>query len=172
MCPTGTSLRPVNITGNPKSEFRGAFEVIDVDHDGKISGEDLRSFYASFFGNDEDEMIRAMIAVADANKDGYVQYDEFEKVLKEKKEGKGKENIYADDDNNDSEMMEEVFKVMDKDGDGRLGVDDLKSYLNWAGIKVNDDEVNAMIMLGCNEGDVKDGVSFYGFIDILKHLES
>ncbi|KMT16288.1 hypothetical protein BVRB_3g054380 [Beta vulgaris subsp. vulgaris] len=161
MCPTGTSLPPTNISGEATSDFRQAFEVIDVDHDGKISGEDLRSFYAANSGTvDDEEMIKSMILVADANKDGYVQYDEFERVLN--KGRTRREKSYGD-----GGVMEEMFKVMDKDGDGKLGVDDLKSYLRLAGIEVVDDEIKAMIKLGCGGGDERDGVSFNGFLDIL-----
>ncbi|KNA18508.1 hypothetical protein SOVF_070110 [Spinacia oleracea] len=166
MCPTGTSLRPSSITDEPTSEFRRAFEVIDFDHDGKISGEDLRLFYTSFSGSgDDDEMIKAMISVADANKDGYVQYDEFEKVLKERRVKGMKEKSYGN-----GAVMEEVFKVMDKDGDGRLGVNDLSDYLRLAGIEIANDEIKAMIKLGCGGGDEKDGVSFDGFVNIFGSL--
>ncbi|XVF58824.1 hypothetical protein PTKIN_Ptkin07bG0097200 [Pterospermum kingtungense] len=49
--------------------------------------------------------------------------------------------------------MEDVFKVMDKDGDGRLSHDDLKSYMNRAGFSATKEDIKAMIRLG--GGDVK-----------------
>lgn len=110
-------------------------------------------------------MVKAMITVADANKDGYVQYEEFEGVLKEKSDRGKKEKSYGD-----GGVMEEVFKVMDKDGDGRLGVNDLRDYLRFAGIEVGDDEIKAMIKLGCNGGDERNGVSFDGFVNIFGTL--
>ncbi|CAO2821462.1 unnamed protein product [Amaranthus hypochondriacus] len=175
MCPTGTALRPENFSDElsseyeTTSEYRQAFEVIDYDHDGKISGDDLRSFYASISGagDDEEEIIKAMISVADANKDGYVQYNEFEKFLKERIE-KEKAKNQNQKSYGDGGVMEEVFKVMDKDGDGKLGIDDLKTYLRMAGIEVQDDEIKSMIKLGCGDrdGDCRDGVSFDGFLNI------
>lgn len=53
-----------NITSLPS-----AFDILDVDRDGKISHEDLKVFYADA----GDEMIGTMM-----NKDGYVEYEEFE----------------------------------------------------------------------------------------------
>ncbi|XP_024047958.1 probable calcium-binding protein CML10 isoform X1 [Citrus clementina] len=57
--------------------------------------------------------------------------------------------------------MEDVFKVMDKDGDGRLSHDDLKSYMNCAGFAATDDDIKAMIRLGGE--DENDGVSSPSF---------
>ncbi|XP_021774280.1 calmodulin-like [Chenopodium quinoa] len=167
MCPTGTTLTPASFSDEPTSGFRRAFDVLDFDHDGKISGKDLRSFYSSFSGSgDDEEMIKAMISVADANKDGYVQYDEFEKILKERREKEKVEKSYGD-----GGVMEEMFKVMDKDGDGILGVNDLKDYLKLAGLEVGDDEIKAMIKMGCGHGgDGTNGVSFDGFVNIFGSL--
>lgn len=164
MCPTGTSLAPAKST----SEFRRAFDVIDADHDGKISGDDLRRFYANVTGagdGGDEELIKAMISVADANKDGFVQFDEFERVLKvqnwhDGKNGGKEERCYGE-----GGVMVEVFKVMDQDGDGRLGLNDLRSYLGRVGLAVGDDEIKAMIRLG--GGDEREGVSFDGLVNIL-----
>lgn len=144
MCPTGTSLHP-----SPKTpDLRSAFDVLDADCDGKISRSDLRSFYG---GNTDEDTIGTMISHADFNKDGYVEYDEFEKVL-----GKRKGEIG---------VMEEAFRVMDRDGDGKVGHGDLKSYLGWAGFDASDDDIKAMIRLG--GGDYNGGVTYDGFLKIL-----
>ncbi|CAI9291981.1 unnamed protein product [Lactuca saligna] len=147
MCPTGTSLSlwPArNI-----SDLRSAFEVLDTDHDGKISREDLKTSYADA----DDEVIATMMTVADYNKDGYVEYDEFEKVLRSDYSGNGG-------------VMADVFKSMDRDGDGKVGNGDLTSYLSSAGFEVNDDEIKAMLGLGGIDGGA-DGVTFDEFLKIL-----
>jgi calmodulin len=54
---------------------------------------------------------------------------------------------------------------MDRDGDGKLSHEDLKSYMNWAGFAATDEEINAMIKFG--GGDQNGGVSFDGLIRIL-----
>ncbi|XP_022741918.1 calmodulin-like [Durio zibethinus] len=156
MCPTERNLsRPEKTSSGPN--FRSAFEVLDADRDGKISREDLRRFYAGFSngntGFDDDEIIGTMISLADSNRDGFVDYEEFERVLggsKKMASGFG--------------VVEDVFKVMDKDGDGRLSHDDLKSYMNWAGFSASDEDIKAMIRLA---GDDEKGVSFDGLLKIL-----
>ena len=95
-------------------------------------------------------MIGTMISVADTNKDGFVEYDEFERVL---------------DGGGGAGVMEDVFKVMDRDGDGKLGLEDLKSYMSWAGFSATEEDIKAMIRLG--GGDETRGVSYDGLLKIL-----
>ncbi|XP_010546967.1 PREDICTED: calmodulin [Tarenaya hassleriana] len=156
MCPSGRMITAAN------PDLRPAFEVIDADHDGKISCDDLRSFYAGIpRSTSSDDVICAMISAADANKDGFVEYNEFEKVLRGYN---GKlTSSYGGSEGGDG-LMEDVFKVMDKDGDGRLSFGDLKSYMDSAGLDATDDEIKAMIKLA--GGDENGGVSFDGLLKI------
>ncbi|XP_055815231.1 calcium-binding protein CP1 [Solanum dulcamara] len=159
MCPTGSVLHS-EATGQPN--LRSAFDVLDVDRDGKISRDDLRTSYGGFVGED---MIGTMMTVADFNKDGYVEFEEFEKVLDSSRNRNGEEKRKNGTLGGGVNVMEDVFKVIDKDGDGKVGVEDLKSYLNLAGLQVDDDDVKAMIKLG--HGDEKGGVTYEGFLQIL-----
>ncbi|KAK8661833.1 hypothetical protein V6N13_091424 [Hibiscus sabdariffa] len=154
MCPSERNLsRPANTSSPP--EFRSAFEVLDADRDGKISREDLRRFYGGCC-NGNDEMIETMISLADLNKDGFVEYEEFERVLGWSKNKATDFGV----------IMQDVFKVMDRDGDGKLSHQDLKSFMESAGFSASDDDIKAMISLG--EGDEQgEGVSLDGLIKIL-----
>jgi len=148
MCPTGTALRPK--IAECRSELRSAFEVLDVDHDGKISRDDLWTIYGSEGGGASEEVIEDMITAADANENGYVEYEEFEGVLGLRSNG----------------VMEEAFRIMDRDGDGRVGHEDLRSYLKRAGFDdASDEDIKAMIKLG--GGDETHGVTFDGLLKIL-----
>ncbi|KAL2464241.1 Ca2+-binding protein 1 [Forsythia ovata] len=157
MCPTGSQWRPETAG---KSNIRSAFDVLDADHDGKISYDDLQSLYRGFSvdGALEEDVIGSMISMADANKDGYVEFEEFERVLEHTRRGRNERRGVN--------VMEEAFRVMDKDGDGRVGYEDLKSYLMCAGFDaVDDDDVKAMIRMG--GGDENGGVTFQGLLKIL-----
>ncbi|XVF38878.1 hypothetical protein REPUB_Repub20aG0140400 [Reevesia pubescens] len=83
MCPSERNLSRASVKNDSGSDLRSAFEVIDADRDGKISREDLRRFYAGFSNGsfDDEEMIGTMISLADSNRDGFVEYEEFERVL-------------------------------------------------------------------------------------------
>ncbi|KAM5568712.1 calcium-binding protein CP1 [Rosa sericea] len=155
MCPTGRTLTSTTLTSSSSSsDLRPAFDVLDADRDGKISKDDLRAFYAGFSSSGADEsLIRAMMSAADSNSDGFVEYDEFERVLACQKPSAA------------GGVMEDVFKVMDRDGDGKLSHEDLKSYMNSAGFPATDDDIAAMIKLG--GGDKTQGVDYAGLLKIL-----
>ncbi|KAL2338941.1 hypothetical protein Fmac_013387 [Flemingia macrophylla] len=146
MCPSGRTRA---------SGFRPAFDVLDADRDGRISRDDLRAFYAGLHGGASggEEAIGAMMTVADTNKDGFVEYEEFERVV-------GRNAAVGS-----CGAMEEVFRVMDKDGDGKLSHRDLKTYMASAGFPATDDDITAMIRLG--GGDQHGGVTFDGLLRIL-----
>lgn len=154
MCPSGRSAVA------DSSTFRPAFDVLDADRDGKISPHDLRAFYAQKDLQADDDLIGMMMTVADTNRDGFVEYDEFERVVL------GKRN-HGGASANTTSFMEDVFRVMDKDGDGRLSHQDLKSFMEMAGFQVTDDDIDAMIKLG--GGHQNGGVTFQGLHRILNH---
>ncbi|KAI8002502.1 Calcium-binding protein CP1 [Camellia lanceoleosa] len=157
MCPTGTNHRLDTASG---SNIRSAFDVLDADRDGKISPSDLKTFYKGFSGGgaEEEDVIGSMMSVADSNKDGFVEYDEFETVLNERNGGGGGgESRWG--------AMEEAFRFMDRDGDGVVGEEDLRGYFNLAGFDATDEDIKAMIRLG--GGDQNQGVSYDGFLKIL-----
>ncbi|KAJ0979951.1 hypothetical protein J5N97_015425 [Dioscorea zingiberensis] len=147
MCPSDRSVR------REASEFRSAFDVLDADHDGRISRDDLKAFYSAFPSATTDDEIHTMISAADADLNGFVEFHEFQRVLNAANP-RGVESIF-----------EEAFKVMDRDGDGRVGFDDLKVYFGTVGMEVGDEDVRAMIRMG--GGDERDGVGFDALLKIL-----
>ncbi|CAL0330208.1 unnamed protein product [Lupinus luteus] len=155
MCPSGRSLRPTATAYSATSNFRPAFDILDADRDGKISRDDLRAFYTGIYGSDSggDDAIGAMMALADTNNNGFVEYEEFEHVVTGERRTLG------------FGAMEDVFRLMDKDGDGMLSHQDLKSYMAVAGFSATDEEINAMIKFG--GGGENGGVSFDGLLRIL-----
>lgn len=161
MCPTDSCSTHLS---RPKrdSNFHSVFDVLDTDRDGKISREDLQAFYGGISSNamgmcSDEDVIGSMIHHADSNKDGYVEYNEFEKILMS-------EEFVKHDDGRLS-FMKDVFRLMDKDGDGKIGYEDLKNYLKFTGFDANDEDVKAMIKLA--GGHQNGGVTFQGFLKIL-----
>ncbi|KAG1338781.1 putative Calcium-binding protein CP1 [Cocos nucifera] len=95
-----------------------------------------------------------MISAADADRDGFVDFDEFQRMLGSRSVSDGAGSV-----------MEEAFRVMDRDGDGKVGFEDLKAFLGPAGIPAGDEEIKAMIRMG--GGEAADGVRFDALVNIL-----
>ncbi|KAG6508429.1 calcium-binding protein CP1-like [Zingiber officinale] len=162
-----TSGRPHRSDPSPSASRRGAprglrpaFDVLDADRDGKIGRDDLKFFFSSsssFSGlgaaSLSENDIASMISAADADRDGLVEFEEFERVLCRGDAGAGG-------------VLEEAFAVMDRDGDGKVGFGDLKSYLVMAGLPADDEDVWGMIR-STGGGDAADGVSFDALLRIL-----
>jgi len=161
MCPGGKYAGLDLPNGAAAGDLRPAFDVLDADRDGRISREDLKSFYANAGGaakeRFDDDDIAAMIAAADADLDGFVQYDEFEGLL-------GRAAAAGAGGGYRSSAMDDAFRLMDRDGDGKVGFEDLKAYLRWAGMQVADDEIRAMISVA---GDGDGGVGLEALARIL-----
>ncbi|CAL4930674.1 unnamed protein product [Urochloa decumbens] len=165
MCPTGRYLGlDLSAVAGAGGDLRPAFDVLDADRDGRISRDDLKSFYASAgttaaggrFVDDDD--LAAMIAAADADLDGFVQYDEFERLLAGRAAGAAAAAGRS--------AMEDAFRLMDRDGDGKVGFEDLKAYLGWAGMPAADEEVRAMIRVA-GGGDGDEGVGLEALARVL-----
>ncbi|KAK9084375.1 hypothetical protein Scep_030846 [Stephania cephalantha] len=164
MCPSGRDrLAGIRTSDGMSTGIKQAFDVIDADRDGKISAEDLRAFYSgaspvnAIAATTTEDDIGSMISVADSNRNGFVELDEFEQVLMKCRT--------TTSDHNEMAMMEDAFKVMDRDGDGLVGLEDLRSYMEWAGFELGDEEIKAMIRLG--GGDESRGVCYQGLLKIL-----
>ncbi|CAN6320216.1 unnamed protein product [Urochloa humidicola] len=169
MCPTGRYLGlDLSAVAGAGGDLRPAFDVLDADRDGRISREDLKSFYATAGttaaggGRVDDDDLAAMIAAADADLDGFVEYDEFERLLA----GRAAETAAAAGGAGRRSAMEDAFRLMDRDGDGKVGFEDLKAYLGWAGMPAADEEVRAMIRVA-GGGDGDEGVGLEALARVL-----
>lgn len=62
-----------------------AFEAIDTDGDGAITLEELRRAISTTLGEaspkQNERLAQGMLAVADANKDGSISFDEYKQIL-------------------------------------------------------------------------------------------
>ncbi|CAM0949060.1 unnamed protein product [Alopecurus aequalis] len=67
--------------GSADEELREAFGVFDRDHDGHISKEELRHVMISLGEKLTDEEVEGMIAEADLDGDGLVNFDEFVRMM-------------------------------------------------------------------------------------------
>ncbi|KAJ3683033.1 hypothetical protein LUZ60_013260 [Juncus effusus] len=154
MCPS--RRYPVTTMAGASPDLRSAFDLLDSDQDGRISLADLRAFYSHLAKSSPvtEEDLAMMISTADSDRNGFVDFDEFETVLMNKRKGE-----------RENGALMEVFRLMDRDGDGKVGFGDLKGYLEMIGMEAGDEEVEAMIEMA--GGQLHGGVPFEALVKLL-----
>ncbi|GER35378.1 hypersensitive reaction associated Ca2+-bindingfamily protein [Striga asiatica] len=86
----------------------------------QINSDELRSFYDGFLGigRPDDEANGSMISIADSYRNGYIEYDEFQRELN-RRNGNGRFYVGIIEDAfwvmDKMGIIEEAFWVMDKD---------------------------------------------------------
>ena len=59
------------------AELKKAFDVMDTNKDGEVTKEELKTLLSGLGEDVTDEIVDEMIAIADTNGDGKVNFDEF-----------------------------------------------------------------------------------------------
>lgn len=63
-----------------KKELRQIFDIIDTDHSGELSVNELRSFF-NIQGPDGEQKLRELVKKIDTNHDGMIQFEEFSDAM-------------------------------------------------------------------------------------------
>jgi len=129
------------------------FDALDQDHDGSIDHNDMKKALSNAGYKLEDDEIKALIKMADADNSGKVSWQEFLKVVEKRPI---RRRIEA--------SLRKLFQAMDVDGSGYLTKDDLKKLLKDAGYanEISDAELGKLIAKVDTSGDGK--VSFEEFV--------
>jgi len=76
--------RRVGGSSDPDGEFKEAFKIFDKDGDGRISEKELKEVMTQLGEKMSDQDVTDMIKEADQDKDGYISFTEFLRMLKGK----------------------------------------------------------------------------------------
>ena len=96
-------------------EFRGVFDMFDVDGDQTISVFELTKIMRTLGQNPTEEEVKKMVAEADEDGSGEIDFREFCTLLSKR----------LADQEGDEELIE-VFAMFDTDNDNLLDAEDLK----------------------------------------------
>jgi len=122
------------------------FELFDEDHEGSIDSDELRAILVKF-ADDADESaghIDEIVAMLDADGSGEVSFDEFydfgKKLERYMYEARGGADGTASDDDDDDprrRLAREVFRMIDKDDDGAIDIQELHAVITNVGMEIS-----------------------------------
>ncbi|CAD5218974.1 unnamed protein product [Bursaphelenchus okinawaensis] len=132
-------------------EFKEAFNMIDQDHDGFISNQDLQDMFASLGKEVNEDFIEKMIGEAS----GSINFTMFLTLFGEKLTGTDPE-----------EVIRNAFQCFDEDNSGTISEDRFRELMTTMGDRFTDEQVDELF----RDAPIKNGrFDYVEFTRMLKH---
>mmetsp|Transcript_33293 Transcript_33293/g.88388 ORF Transcript_33293/g.88388 Transcript_33293/m.88388 type:complete len:149 (+) Transcript_33293:72-518(+) len=135
-------------------EFEDTFNLFDQDGDGKLSIKELGSMLNALGQNPSEQSVRKMIQGFDHD-DGKVDFPDWLSLMARKIKHSDTED----------ELIE-AFKVFDRNGDGFISPDELRTSMVNLGEKLLNSEVDEMIKEADADNDNK--INYDEFVQMMK----
>lgn len=136
------------MTAEQLSELKEAFRMFDKDGDGTIDSEELTSVMQVLGMNPTKEELEILLNSVDSDSNGVIDLYEFIDVMRGHLYHGTQDGAPTADDE-----LREAFSVFDKDGNGLISAEELKSALLNLGEKLEDHEIKAMIAVADKDGN-------------------
>lgn len=143
-------------TNDKVKNLRAIFKQLDDSGDGRLSHEELRKGYQKYFADSLNiNEFEDLIAKLDQDNSGFIEYEEFLRATVDTESMLTEKNLQF------------AFKFFDKDGSGKLSVEEVKSILGVVG---NDKEGADLVKKIMSEVDVNgDGeINYEEFKQLMK----
>lgn len=166
-----------DIRGQADEEWRELFDILDTEHRGVISIQQVQTVLDNLGLNPTTEELHSM----DITPSGLVTYAEFISIVNPKSIPNNNNNIvpmdtinihnnnynYNNKNNNDSMECEiyRAFEAFDRDGDGFITLNELKDVMIALGQKLSDEELQRMINEADTDGDLQ--ISLEEFLKLM-----
>lgn len=124
--------------------YKEAFRMLDRDHDGRLTAKELGSVLRSLGQHAAESDLRDFINEVDIDGNGTLEVDEFLEMMSKRQW-----------EVNHLEEIMDVFKVLDKNGDGFINAAELRHIMSKLGVKISDQEAQDMINEADEDGDGK-----------------
>lgn len=149
------------MTPEQLAELKEAFRMFDKDGDGTIDSEEFTSVMQVLGMNPTKEELEILLNSVDTDHNGVIDLDEFIDVMRGHLYNGTTDGAPTPDDE-----LREAFAVFDKDGNGFISAEELKSALLNLGEKLEDQEINAMIAAADKDGNGQ--IDYEEFIAMMK----
>ncbi|KAL9538698.1 hypothetical protein MBANPS3_010735 [Mucor bainieri] len=136
------------------SEYRESFALFDKNGDGAIDVEELGQVMRSLNQEPTNEELKDMINDVDSDNNGRIDFNEFLTIMSRMK----------GNDETENDLLE-AFKVFDKDQDGSITQDELRSVMSNLGQKLTSQELDEMIKEADTDGDGK--INYKEFVKMM-----
>ncbi|GAA5801031.1 hypothetical protein HPULCUR_006473 [Helicostylum pulchrum] len=130
------------LTQEQITEYREAFQLFDKNGDGSISASELGVVLRSFGMNPSDAELQDMVNDVDADNNGHIDFEEFLSLVKTLKS-----------ESDDTDDLQEAFKVFDADGNGVIDRNELHKVMSSLNETLTEQELDAMIREADINGD-------------------
>ncbi|KAK3605313.1 hypothetical protein CHS0354_003959 [Potamilus streckersoni] len=134
------------VTEENIKDIKGAFDILDMDKDGKVSHGELRSVIRLLGLLCSEKDLDNMIQEMDSDGNGFVEYKEFETYAV------ANGLLKKLHDEIDYELLD-AFKYFDKDGNGYIEREELKAVLTMFGDKMTEEDVDKVLHEVDTNGD-------------------
>merc|ERR1712022_54625 len=122
------------MTDDQKKEVKEAFDLFDTDNSGAIDAKELKIAMQALGFEPSSEEIAKMVRDIDIDGNATVEFEEFLEMMEGKMAGK-----------DPVEEMKKAFKLYDKDGKGKITIDDMKRVGKELGEALSEDELQAIL---------------------------
>jgi len=151
----GKRVSPVDrLADNQLEQFKEAFQMFDVDGGGSIDSSELGDLMASVGQAVSPDELAEMIAAADADGTGDIDFIEFAVLMAHRMHVTSSPN-----------MLKQAFKIFDHNGDGTISKVEIRKLMVNLGEKVTAADVEMMVAGIDQNGDGQ--IDMHEFRDVL-----